>query len=284
MATNEKSAFRQMLRSLSSAALATRPACARHLVLAHRRAVEAGKRADRVGWDLEFRLTKLVRKHAPKVSEIRKEALSIARKHGLVLLLPGIDDTDRYPVPAQLVRIVKRLYPPGEFPKVLDVAGGAGFYARALARVGYQVTIIDPHARRAKTSSRNKPRILRRKLKVADVDSFDLVFAYRPCGASQTVVRAARRRPVVLVPCTCSRVWPGNGGFMAGAERFLKKLGVPYRRKGTVIFTGARALRRGAIQQALENERPSGSNCDDGMKLRASRGARRGVRGDNGKD
>lgn len=136
------------------------------------------------------------------------------------------------------------LHPPAEFPRVADVGGGDGRTARFLRDLGYQVTIIDPHPYGPAPA---RVKLLRQKFLVRHAFEFDLLVGMRPCRASKKLVRAAKHRPLVLLPCTawCSHIWPGKSGSLRNIERYFRSLGVGFRRVGRLVWwTGESRLNR----------------------------------------
>ncbi len=148
-----------------------------------------------------------------------------------------------------LAKIVQ-LHPPESFPRVADVGGGHGRMARCLRDLGYRVTLIDPtyylvngtQARRVRARERRKKankgiRVRRRRFLVRDAADFDLLVGMRPCSASQQLVRAAKQKPLIMLPCYgCARVWPGNSCTVANIEKFFRAMGVGFRREGREVF------------------------------------------------
>lgn len=135
----------------------------------------------------------------------------------------------------QVLEHVVSTFPPRRFPHVADVAGGDGHFAEALRDAGYKPTVIDP-------SEHGVPKgveVLERRFLVQDAEDFDLLVGLGPCDASQKLVRAAKKAPLVLVPCRCRRVWPGSRDSVLEAAAFLRKQGVPFQKKGPMFWTGA---------------------------------------------
>ena len=153
---------------------------------------------------------------------------------------------------------IVELHPPDLFPRVADVGGGRGAMACALRDLGYEPTIIDPNRpslssmkrirgkwrRHATKSDRKRAKAMkgitvrRRKFMVSDAKDYDLLVGLRPCAASKKLVRAAKHRPLVMLPCTefCRRIWPGNSGTIANIERCFRDFGVGFRRHERLVF------------------------------------------------
>lgn len=236
---------RAMLQALAMAADPFGGTGARHLVRALTEAVLAGEVAEEVCWQLEQRISRLVQcKHGVTRSGVRNIVHQIAKECDLTLLRLGLDTVDDFPSPATLVQVAKKLYPPKRFRRVADVAGGEGRFTTALRRAGYKVTIIDPYG-----SKRKGLRVRRRKFRVSDADDFDLLFAFRPCRASRQVVRAAKRKPLLMVPCSCRSVWPADTVPFRACAAFFRELEIPFRRLGLIFVTGEEAMRRGAMKE-----------------------------------
>ena len=138
-----------------------------------------------------------------------------------------------------LAKLIRYNFPKGEFPRVVDIAGGKGYMATRLARAGYKVTIIDPES----DLKHPKIKVLKRKFLVQDADNFDFLVALAPCGASQKAVRAAKRKPILFAPCICRWVWPGNRAPSTEAAAFFRKMKVPVRRDGNLFWTVTDNLR-----------------------------------------
>lgn len=136
-----------------------------------------------------------------------------------------------------LVREIQKHYPPEEYPRVADVAGGNGQLTQLLLKAGYKVTLIDPSSKKVKGA-----RFWKRKFLVRDRKDFDLIIGYRPCGASQKMVRAAKYMPVVLVLCGCRSIWPGCCGKWPTtlARDFMRKHRILYRKHGYWYFMHGR--------------------------------------------
>ncbi len=164
---------------------------------------------------------------------------------------------------------IVELHPPEEFPRVADVGGGTGRMAVVLRELGYKVTLIEPVRHRTRGWRRLKNgkyravtrllrgpslegiRVRRRKFLVRDALDYDLLVAVRPCGASQKLVRAAKYRPLVLLPCTeyCT-VWPGKSGAVANIERCFRDLGVGFRRQGRDLFWTGESRKNAYVRAA----------------------------------
>ncbi len=138
-------------------------------------------------------------------------------------------------------RAVAKRFPPAEHRRVADVGGYTGLTAQALKKVGYPVVVtIDPQGRKSSGVA-----LLKRKFLVRDAEDFDLVVGFRPCGASQKIVRAGKYCPVALLPCGCGRVWipiVARGKTiwpyaMSGATKFFHICGVKFDRVGPVFMT-----------------------------------------------
>ncbi len=151
-----------------------------------------------------------------------------------------------------LARLTRILFPPADFPRVADIAGGRGSLSTALIREGFKVTLIDPapggytlhrcKGRRVLRPSRhsNVPKgvkLRRKRFLVRHADDFDVLVGAHPCGASKKLVRAARQRPVILVPCWCRSVWNvgprstvelARGEAPRRAEAYIRETGLPY--------------------------------------------------------
>jgi hypothetical protein len=125
-------------------------------------------------------------------------------------------------------------FPPDAFPNVADVAGGDGHFAVALRDAGYKPTVIDPMT----TCVPKGVQVLKRKFLVQDAERFDLLVGLGPCSASQKLLRAARRVPVVFVPCMCRSVWPKPRNTVLEAAAFLRKQKVPFKKDGPMFWTG----------------------------------------------
>lgn len=210
-------------------------------------AARAGSGAEDVCHELVFYIDQLARRRNSRSRRLSvRTAVQQIVKHCELeseMPRPGIDSSDCFPTPRVLAAVAQALYPPERFPRVADVAGASGKYARALSRLGYDVTIIDPRG-----SKSRKAQVWRRPFLVRDAQGFDLIVAVRACGASKKVARAARRVPTILVPCNCRHVWPSGRAPMPAATAFLRELGVPFRRMGTTIMTGESATRREAAR------------------------------------
>lgn len=94
------------------------------------------------------------------------------------------------------------------FPKsstVADVAGGMGYLSLALNERGYRPTVIDPrHSNlRRRDRCRVRPRWQRwvREFTPYMAEQFDVLVGLHPDGATESLVRSAVVRPVVIVPC-----------------------------------------------------------------------------------
>ncbi len=137
---------------------------------------------------------------------------------------------------------IAKQFPPEQHRRVADVAGGPwGHSARALKAVGYRVVVmIDPSGRRLPGMSLRK-----RKFRVHDALEFDLLVGFRPCGASQKLIRAAKQVPLAFLPCGCGWVWPSivsrgkkyAAAPMSGATKFFHICGVPFTRVGPVFMS-----------------------------------------------
>lgn len=126
-------------------------------------------------------------------------------------------------------------FPPDRFPHVADVAGGEGRFAVALRDAGYKPTVIDPAA----PCVPKGVEVWKRKFLVQDAENFDLLIDLGPCDASQKLVRAAKRTPLVFVPCRCRRVWPKPRNTVLEAAAFLRKQKVPFQKDGPMFWAGA---------------------------------------------
>ncbi len=141
-------------------------------------------------------------------------------------------------------RAVAKRFPPAEHRRVVDVGGYTGHTAQALKKVGYRVVVtIDPEGERSPGVALRKRRFL-----VQDAQGFDLVVGFRPCGASQKIIRAGKYRPVALLPCCCSKIWPpivvrGKTIWpypISGITKFFHTCGVKFSRVGPVFMTRKR--------------------------------------------
>lgn len=144
-----------------------------------------------------------------------------------------------------LAELVQRNFPPSRFPAVADVAGGKGHLAGALVGRGYRATIID--SRRQRKHPRGCTRLSGHFLP-GMARHYDLLIGLHPDGATEALADAARRRPVVLVPC-CLHDWSGpeRGAIEDRVRARWRRMGVtwtetllPIRGKGLVLITGAR--------------------------------------------
>lgn len=139
------------------------------------------------------------------------------------------------PMGQKVLEHVISTFPPDRFPRVADVAGGDGHLAVGLREAGYKATVIDPAAHCVPKGVV----VLRRKFLVQDAERFDLLVGLGPCDVSQKLVRAAKRTPVVFVPCRCRRVWPGSRAAVLEASAFLTKQKIPFQKDGVMFWTGA---------------------------------------------
>ncbi len=135
----------------------------------------------------------------------------------------------------ELAKEIKRRYPVRKFPRIADVAGGAGSLAKMLVKAGYKVAIIEPKGQKVKGA-----RLWKRKFFVQDHVSFDLIVGFAPCGASQKLVRAGKYKPTVLVPCGCRSVWPGKRDVRIEARAFMDKQRVQYEFDGAWFYMEGR--------------------------------------------
>lgn len=142
---------------------------------------------------------RLKTRRKPRPSGARRKAL--AKQEGF----PSVAAYRRYHRDPDLwfAQEVAKRFPPEDFPRVADVAGGYGHTAKALKKVGYVVETFDPEGERVKGV-----RLHKRKFWVRDARDFDLVVGFRPCGASQKLIRAGKYRPIAMIPCFCRSVWP----------------------------------------------------------------------------
>ena len=98
-----------------------------------------------------------------------------------------------------------------------DVAGGTGLLSYYLAQEGYNTTVIDPRhtdlprPERVKAQHQQLP-IQRQVSRISgkDYDRFDLLVGLHPDVATRGLAWAARKLPVVIVPC-CLLGWQGQG-------------------------------------------------------------------------
>jgi hypothetical protein len=135
----------------------------------------------------------------------------------------------------EMLARVKKTFPHRRFPRVADVGGGDGHFSEALRDAGYKPTVIDPEA----SCTPRDVEVFKRKFLVQDADNFDLLVGLCPCSASQKLVRAAKRVPVVFVPCMCRSVWPNSRNTVLEAAAFLTKQKIPFEKKGLMFWTGA---------------------------------------------
>jgi len=100
-------------------------------------------------------------------------------------------------------------------------------------RLGYRTVVIDPEGKRPGGGVG----LRKRRFLVRDAQSFDLLVGFAPCGGSLKLLRAARRCPVIFVPCTCRSFWPGRGNPDAAARKMLNSLGVNFRVDDGIFIT-----------------------------------------------
>ena len=138
----------------------------------------------------------------------------------------------------EVAELVLELFPPDTHRTVADVAGGKGKLAGKLMARGYMATIIDPRR------SRKHPKGARR---LSDVflpgmaHRYDLLVGLHPDGATEALAEAARRRPVVIVPC-CLHQWDGpeEGDLEDRIRARWTRLGLTWRE--TVLPIRGKAL------------------------------------------
>lgn len=105
-------------------------------------------------------------------------------------------DSRRFQLFAQAV---KRNFPPREYCKVADIAGGKGHLQLALREAGYEdVTTFDLRPRRAKGVT-YKNFLFTPETK----GSFDLLIAMHPDEATDVTIYAAARMNIPFIICPC---------------------------------------------------------------------------------
>jgi SAM-dependent methyltransferase len=139
----------------------------------------------------------------------------------------------------EVLSLIRKEFPKRDFPRVADIAGGDGRMAKRLTKAGYRVTVIDPEE--SVDRRYRKIHVLRRKFLVKDAENFDLLVALSPCGASQKAIRAAKRKPIVFVPCICRSVWPGRRNPDLETAAFFRKMKVTFKKNGSLIWSARKA-------------------------------------------
>lgn len=141
-----------------------------------------------------------------------------------------------------LAEFVARNFPPEEFQKVADVAGGSGQLSIELNKKGYNSTLIDPRKKVLKGISHK-----RKCWKSSMSDDYDLIVGLHPDETTEELCNSTYFRPIVLVPC-CKH-WKGieSHGSHSQKEtvrRFFSKNRIVYREtvlkingKNTVFWT-----------------------------------------------
>jgi len=116
---------------------------------------------------------------------------------------------------------ILRQFPPAQFPRVADVAGGQGRLSLLLAAAGYSPTVFDlratdlPKRERKDVRIGKRPgfaRLQRRFDPGQDARDFDLVVGLHPDGATEAIVHAADYAAVLCVPCCNYWVGPEIAG------------------------------------------------------------------------
>lgn len=99
----------------------------------------------------------------------------------------------------ELADIIEEQFPPSEYRRVLDVAGGNGELAIELWARGYaDVCIVDPApVRREQIAVRRRRKVYHRDMAM----HADLVVGYRPDSAAEEMCDGVVHAPVLIVPC-----------------------------------------------------------------------------------
>ena len=161
-----------------------------------------------------------------------------------------------------LADFIVRNFPPSRFPAVADIAGGTGMLSLELLHRGYSTTVIDPRKsglshkvrkrekkRALKTGRLLQPTYIRSPICETDLSEFDLLIGLHPDEATEPIARAARERPVVLVPC-CSKDFGitshGSPNATETVRRIWRGMKINWREtllpitgKNVVLWTGA---------------------------------------------
>ena len=146
-----------------------------------------------------------------------------------------------------MVGCVLQHFPPDHFPRVVDVGGGTTCrIAQALHAMGYHVTVIDPQAPRRGHGLPSGVKAIREPFLVRHTRGQDLLVALAPCEATQKVIRAAKRKPLVLWPCGCRHIWPDDASVTRAAPACFREHGIEYRKQGQIFWTPRPKLRSDA--------------------------------------
>lgn len=111
--------------------------------------------------------------------------------------------------------------------KVADVAGGRGTLNEMLTLEGYDVVTIDPDLRFKNPCLVGVNACFDHHMAI----DYDLIVGMHPDGATEEIARAARYRPVILVPCC--RIWEGvemraTRSIRGTVEKFFGLNGIPF--------------------------------------------------------
>lgn len=100
----------------------------------------------------------------------------------------------------RLIKLISDNYPVCEYKNILEVGGGSGFFAKKIASLGYDVTIMDP-----KSQNIDGINIIKESFDLkTDISNYDLVISIYGCKTADFIIKscALNNKSFFVLPCT----------------------------------------------------------------------------------